>query len=197
MVKSSIRTVFIFLGAVTLFYLLMKYNYLVNFLFIHWVIELIYFIGAVIAAVWTLRRLDELISGSRFDIQVYTAAILLMGLFFTYLMFASHFYSEQYLKEAGLEQVERLFEIAEMDLTEEELRVAAEEITVKEIAFTYSLFGLNPNTLGAEELEVLDFKRKYNSYELVIGAGSGGETARYSFTRDGIGFKISGNLIME
>lgn len=197
MVKSSIRTVFIFLGAVTLFYLLMKYNYLVNFLFIHWVIELIYFIGAVIAAVWTLRRLDELISGSRFDIQVHTAAILLMGLFFTYLMFASHFYSEQYLKEAGLEQVERLFEIAEMDLAEEELRVAAEEITVKEIAFTYSLFGLNPNTLGAEELEVFDFKRKYNSYELVIGAGSGEETARYSFTRDGIGFKISGNLGME
>ena len=195
--KSSFGTVFIILGAGTLFYLLMKYNYLVNFLFVHWSIELIYLGGALIAAVWTVKRLDKLISTSRFDMQLHGAAILLMGLLFTYLMFASHFYSEQYLKEAGIEKVERLYEISEMDLDGEELREAAEEITLKENAFAYSLFGLNPNPPGAEELEVLDFKRRYNSYELVVGTGKEGETAQYSFMRNGLGFKISGSLIME
>ncbi|WP_422122439.1 hypothetical protein DHX103_11590 [Planococcus sp. X10-3] len=193
--KSSIGTVFIFLGAVTLFYLLRTYSYLVDFLFVHWTIELIFLIGTVFLAVWTARRLDKLISASRFGSLMQGAAILLMGLFFTYLMFASHFYSEEYLKETGLEKVERLFELAEMDLDGEELREAAEEITFKENAFAYSLYGLNPNPSGAEELEVLDFKRRYNSYELLIGSGSA--TASYSFTRDGFGFKINGSSTME
>ncbi|MFD1030275.1 hypothetical protein [Metaplanococcus flavidus] len=195
--KSSIGSVFIFLGAVTLFYLLRTYSYLFDFLFVHWIIELIFLIGTVILAVWSVRELDKLISSSRFDVYIQSVAILLVGLFFTYLMFASHFYSEEYLKAAGLEKVERLFEIAEMDLDAEQLREAAEEVTFEENAFAYSLYGLNPNPSGAEQLEVLDFERRYNSYELLIGAGSGAETADYTFTRDGLGFKISGSSMME
>lgn len=195
--KNSIRTVFIFLGAVLLFYLLRQYSYLVDFLFVHWIVGILFILLTFIAAVWGAVQLDRLISGSRFQVLIQSAAIGLMCLFIAYQMFAAHFYSEEYLKESGLEKVERLFEISEMDLSPEELRDQAEEIAVKETAYVLSLYGGNPLPEGADEFEVLDFKRSYYSYELVVGIVNDERNARYFFTRDGLGFEISGNSVME
>src|SRR5690606_7765751 len=122
-----------------------------------------------------------------------SAGVLLIALFFTYQMFASHFYSEQYLKESGLEKIEQLFELAEQDLNPGELRERAEEVAVEESAYAMSLYGISPRPAGLETLEVLDFKRSYYEYELVVGTSPSGETAQYYFTRDGLGCKRSGN----
>lgn len=191
-VKGSVRTVFIFLVAGMLFYLLGKFSYLWGFLFFNSFIELLYFVGIIIGAIWAAVRLDTLIFKSRYNFQIQTAAILLMAFFFTYQMFASHFYSEQYLKERGLEKIEQLYKLGEQDLDANELRNRAEEITVRELAFSMSLYGTKPWLPGVEELEILEFERSYHMYEMVMGTGSTGETARYTFTRDGLDFKISG-----
>lgn len=194
-VKSSIRTVFIFLGAGTVFYLFMKYSYLVDFLFLNSFTSPLVLLGAIIGAIWAAIKLDRFISESRYVFAVQSAAILLIGLFFAYQMFASHFYPEQYLKEAGLEKVEQLFELADLDLDTNELRARAEEVAVKESAYVISLYGTSPRPEGIEEFEILEFKRNYYEYSMVIG--SAGKSASYTFTRDGLGFKISGNSAME
>lgn len=193
--RSSIRTVFIFLGAGTVFYVFMKYSYLVDFLFLNSFISPLVLLGAVIGAIWAAIKLDRIISESRYEFPVQMAAILLMGLFFSYQMFASHFYSEQYLKETGLEKVDQLFELAELNLDENQLRARAEEIAVEESAFMMSLYGINSDPAGVKELEVLEFNRRYYAYDLVVG--SEGKSASYTFTRDGLDFKISGNSVME
>lgn len=193
--KSSIRTVFILMGAVTVFYLLMKYSYLVNFLFLNSIISALTFLAIIIGAIWGAVKLDALITKNRYAIPVQTTAILLMALFFAYQMFASHFYSEQYLKAEGLEKVEQLFELAELELDETELRARAEEIAVKESAYAMSLYGINSRPDGVDELKVLEFKRRYYAYDLVIGGG--GKSASYTFNRDGLDFKISGSSGME
>lgn len=183
------------MGAGTLFYLFMKYSYLVSFLFLNSITGALAFIVAIIGAIWVAIKLDRIISESRYEFPVQSAAILLMTLFFAYQMFASHFYSEQYLKEAGLEKVERLFDLAELQLDENELRIRAEEIAVKESAYAMGLYGINSRPDGVRELEVLEFKRRYHAYDLVIGGE--GKSASYTFTRDGLDFKISGNSVME
>lgn len=195
--KNAIGTVFIFLGAGLLFYLFRTYSYLVDFLFIHSIIDALYILIALIAAIWAAVWLDKRISGSRFQLLIHSSAVLLMCLFIGYQMFASHFYSEEYLKEAGLEKVERLYEIGEMNLSPEELRVLAEEVAVEESAYVLSLYGGYQHPEGAEEFEVLDFKRSYYSYEMVVGVVNDERTAQYYFTRDGLDFKISGNSVME
>lgn len=157
----------------------------------------IYFVAIIIGAIWAAIKLDSVFSKSRYDFQIRAAAILLMGLFFTYQMFASHFYSEQYLKESGLEKVEQLFELGEQELGQDEMRARAEKIAVKESAYMISLYGTNPRPDGVEEFEVLEFKRSYYEYEMVIGTGTKGETAQYTFSRDGLDFKISGHSVME
>lgn len=193
--RSSIRTLFILLGAATLFYLFRKYSYLVDFLYLNSIISVLTFLATIIGAVWAALKLDAWITKSRYKMPIQTAAILLMTLFFAYQMFASHFYSHQYLKAEGLDKVEQLFELAEMDLDESELRARAEEIAVKESAYAMSLYGINSPPDGVDELEVLEFKRRYHAYELVIGGG--GKSATYTFTRDGLDFKISGSSGME
>lgn len=195
--KNSIRTVFIFLGAGTVFYLFMKFSYVVGFLFLNSIIGAVTFVGALIGAIWLATQLDRLIDASRSNLPIQTTAILLMGLFFTYQMFAAHFYSEDYLKEIGLDKVERLFELGEMDLDAGELREQAEEIAVKEQAYAISLYGTNPRPVGVVEFEVLEFERSYYYYEMVIGTDITGESARYYFTREGLDFKLSGNSVLE
>lgn len=193
--RSSIRTLFILMGAGTVFYLFMRYSYLVGFLFLNSIIGALTFLAALIGAIWAAIKLDRIISESRYEFPIQSAAILLMSLFFAYQMFASHFYSEQYLKASGLEKVEQLFELAELDLDENELRARAEEIAVKESAYVISLYGVNSRPDGIGELEVLEFKRRYYAYDLVVGEG--GKSASFTFTRDGIDFKISGSSVME
>lgn len=192
---SSIRTIFILMGAGTVFYLFMKYSYLVGFLFLNSITGSLVFIGAIIGAIWAAIKLDRIISESRYEFPLQSAAILLMSLFFAYQMFASHFYSEKYLKESGLEKVEQIFELAELELDENELRAKAEKIAVKESAYMMSLYGINSRPAGVEELEVLEFKRRYHAYDLVVGGE--GKSASYTFTSDGLDFKISGNSVME
>lgn len=192
MVKNSIRTVFIFLAAFMIAHLCREFSHLVDFLFFHSFMYTVFFVAVIIFAIWAAIKLDTLISKSRYDFQVHSAAVLLISLFFTYQMFASHFYSEQYLKESGLEKIEQLFELGEQELSADELRKRAEQIAVEESAYVMSLYGINPLPEGLEELEVLEFERSYYEYELVVGTGPGGETAQYYFTRDGLGFKISG-----
>lgn len=194
-VRSSIRTLFILMGAGTVFYLFLKYSYIADFLFLNPFISALTFLAAMIGAIWGAVKLDAKIANSRFEIPVQMSAILLMALFFTYQMFASHFYSEQYIKVEGLEKVERLFELAELDLDGSELRARAEEIAVKESAYVISLYGVNSRPVGVGELEVLEFKRRYHAYDLVVGGN--GKSASFTFTRDGLDFKISGNSIME
>ncbi|XKE95451.1 hypothetical protein LG326_03710 [Metaplanococcus flavidus] len=193
--RNSIRTAFILMGAGTIFYLFMKYSYLVSFLFLHSITGSFVFIVAIIGAIWAALKLDRIISESRYEFPIQSAAILLISLFFAYQMFASHFYSEQYLKAAGLEKVEQLFELAELDLDESELRAKVEEIAVKEFAYAMGLYGVNSRPDGVEDLEILEFKRRYHAYDLVIGGE--GKSASYTFTRAGFDFKISGNSVME
>ncbi|MCM3611763.1 hypothetical protein M4S82_10905 [Planococcus sp. MERTA32b] len=195
--KNAIGTVFIFLGAGLLFYLFRTYSYLVDFIFIHSIIDALYILVALIAAIWAAVWLDQRISGSRFQLLIHSSAVLLMCLFIGYQMFASHFYSEEYLKDTGLEKVERLFEIGEMNLSPEELRVLAEEVAVDESAYVLSVYGGYQRPEDAEEFEVRDFKRSYYSYEMVVGVVDDERNARYYFTRDGLDFKISGNSVME
>ncbi|WP_033542145.1 hypothetical protein [Planococcus sp. CAU13] len=197
MVKDSIRTVSIFLIGATIFFLLRKFSYLLSFLLVNTLMDTLYFVAVVIGSIWGAIKIDSIISKSRFDVPIQTAAILLVCLFFSYQMFASHFYPEQYLKEIGLEKVEQLFDLGEQELGPDELRERAEEIMVKESAYATSLYGTNPWPPGVDELEVLDFERKFASYELVVGTGTEGETAQYTFSRDGLDFKISGHSVME
>lgn len=197
MVKDSIRTVSIFLIGATIFYLLRKFSYLLSFLLVNSFVDMLYFVAIIVGSIWGAIKLDSIISKCRFDMPIHTAAILLTGLFFSYQMFASHFYPENYLKESGLEKVDQLFELGEEDLSPNILRARAEDIAVKESAYAISLYGTNPRPAGFDELEVLDFERKFDSYELVVGTGANGETVKYTFSRDGLDFKISGTSMME
>ena len=195
--KNSIRTIFILLGAGLLFYLLRNASYLLEKWIAHWSVDILLILLTFIAAVWGAVQLDRLISRSRFQVLFQSAAIGMMCLFIVYQMFASHFYSEEYLKEGGLEKVERLFEISEKDLSPEELQAQAEEVAVKESAYVLSQYGGTPRPEGADEFEVLEFKRSYYSYELVVGIVNDERSAQYTFTRDGLDFKLSGNSVME
>lgn len=197
MVKDSIRTASVFLIGATIFFLLRGFSHFLSFVLINSFIDTIYFVAIIIGSIWAAIQLDSLIAKCRFAVPIHTASVLLLVLFFSYQMFPSHFYPEQYLKEEGLEKVERLFQLGEEDLSPNILRAKAEDITVKESAYAISLYGTNPRPNGADKLEVLDFERKFASYELVVGTGANGETAKYTFLREGLDFKISGNSIME
>ncbi|WP_203334581.1 hypothetical protein [Planococcus beigongshangi] len=197
MVKDAIRTLSIFLIGATIFFLLMKFSYFLSFILINSFVDTLYFVAIIIGSIWAAIKLDSLIAKCRFDSTIHTASILLLILFFSYQMFPSHFYPEQYLKENGLEKVDQLFELGEEDLSPNILRSRAEDITVKESAYAISLYGTNPRPTGFDELEILEFERKFASYELVVGTGANGETAKYTFSREGLGFKISGTSMLE
>lgn len=187
-----IRTVFIALGVGFTLYMLGSFTYLVDFLFLNSIVSFIFYFGLLVGAVWIVLKLDHLIAKGRFMVPIQIVGILVMGLFFVYQMFTPHFYSDRYLKETGLEKVEQYLELGELGLTGEALRERAEEVAVREVAYAISLYGTNPRPEGVKKFEILELNRSYNVYEVVVGSDTNDEKASYTFSRVGLGFKISG-----
>ncbi|MTD31937.1 hypothetical protein [Planomicrobium sp. YIM 101495] len=187
-----IRTVFIALGVGFILYMLSSFAYLVDFLFLNSIVSFIFYFGLLVGAVWSVLKLDRLIAKGRFMVPIQIVGILVVGLFFVYQMFTPHFYSDRYLKETGLEKVEQYLELGELGLTGEALRERTEEVAVREVAYAISLYGTNPRPEGVKQFEILELNRSYNVFEVVVGTDTNDEKASYTFSRVGLGFKISG-----
>ncbi|MGM0837203.1 MAG: hypothetical protein ACQEV7_13690 [Bacillota bacterium] len=130
----------------------------------------------------------------RFPIEVITSFLLI--LFFSHEFFTPYFYSENYLKEVGIEKIEMYHQISSSDLSDKEREKLLKDAVVKEMAAPFAIAEYYPKIGRLENIEVIDFKRNYYQYELLIEGkqleGKLVKTYQYTFSKEGMDFKIIG-----
>ncbi|MEH7225200.1 hypothetical protein V7112_15430 [Bacillus sp. JJ1566] len=186
--RELIQKVFLSLVGVFLFFIFIKNEHYLNFLFIHFWIEMMVYILIIIFIVWVVKKLAR----QRIKFSIEVTASLLIILFFTYELFTPYFYTENYLKEVGFEKADILHQLSHTELTNQERHKLADEAVDKEMAYSYSILG-KPNIDFFGIGEVIDFKREFNQYELIIESKHP-ELKKFQFTfaKEGLDFKIIG-----
>ncbi|MBM7621955.1 TusA-related sulfurtransferase [Bacillus tianshenii] len=179
---------------VFLFFLFYSVDQYFSFLIINRFVELVIYLLAIITIVLTVVRLNKWLKTLRYRFRIEVIASILLILFFAHEFFAPYFYPENYLKEVGIEKIEMYHQLASPDLSAKELEKLAEGAVVKEMVAHYIITESYPNIGSLENIEVLDFKRNYSQYELLIQAEQpeGEKTYQYTFAKEGFDFKIIG-----
>ncbi|MFA1819673.1 hypothetical protein ACDX78_05660 [Virgibacillus oceani] len=119
---------------------------------------------------------------------------LLLILFFAHEFFTPYFYTDNYLKQAGLEKIEIYQQLSNTELRGEERAELAEEAVVKGLAEAYSAMEIYPTFSVLEQVEIKDVTRSFYQYKLVVeGQHHDQELANtFTFQKDGLEFKING-----
>ncbi|MBD3843045.1 MAG: hypothetical protein IE909_14435, partial [Campylobacterales bacterium] len=165
-----------------------------SFLVINRFVELVIYLLAIIAIVLTVVRLNKWLKTLRYRIPIEVITSFILILFFTHEFFTPYFYPENYLKEVGIEKIEMYHQLSSPDLSGKEREKLAEDAVVKEMVAYYIITESYPNIGSLENIEVIDFKRNYSQYELLIEAEQpeGKKTYQYTFAKEGLDFKIIG-----
>ncbi|MGD6830574.1 hypothetical protein ACQCT5_00330 [Sutcliffiella halmapala] len=189
-----LNKVFLFLVTVFLFFLFYSVDQYFSFLIINRFVELVIYLLAIITIVQTVVRLNNWLKTLRYSFPIKVITSFLLILFFTHEFFTPYFYPENYLKKVGIEKIEMYHQLASPNLNAKERERLAEEALVKEMVAHFIITESYPNIGSLENIEVIDFKRNYSQYELLIEAEQpdGKRTFQYTFAKEGLDFKIIG-----
>lgn len=187
-----------FLTLVTVFLIYMFFNQL-ELPFIHNVIQLIIYILAIVITIWMVRKLSKWIASFRLKFPVQLIMSLLLVLFFSHELFAPYFYTDNHLKQAGMEKIEIYQQLSNTELSDEERAELAEEALVEDLAYAHASMGIYPTSGPFEQVEIKDVTRSFYQYKLVVEGKQHDqeltETYTYRFEKDGLEFKISGIFV--
>lgn len=218
--RELVRGVYIFFVAVFFIYLYIRNDYLLHFVYqfnighlIANVISFLFFVGVIILAIWIPIRLDKLMSKFRFKCTFQLIISLCLLLLFTYLLFASHFYGEERLKDDGLEKIQLYYQSLDEELSYDEwLEVSRATLSKDWLRskvswvqyYRLSDEGLSALPEAAEliEIEVIQLRRNFHYYDLDVAVKEIKQTTegprfeegvyRFYFKREGLGFKLNG-----
>ncbi|QOR67203.1 hypothetical protein IM538_03380 [Cytobacillus suaedae] len=190
--RDFINRAFRYLVFIFLFIVFVKFDYLIEFLYVNEMMLYMVYIIVLIALLSFVRRLDKWMAtlNYKFPIQAITSILLIF--FLVHEMFTPYFYTDNYLKETGLEKIELYHDLSNQELSEEERSNLAKDALIKIQAHAY-LVGQYPVD-PIEKVEIIDLKRNYYQYELTVKGEHNGIEKRYTYTfeKEGLVFKISG-----
>lgn len=193
---TIVKNAFLFLLSVFLFILYIKNAHFISFLFLNNLVEIIIFILVIILIVFVVNKLHKWIGTLRFTFQIQVITSFFLILFLAHELFTPYFYQEDYLKEVGLEKIEGFQQLSNPELSNKERDELAKDVVFKEMAASYSITGSYPKVDAIEKMEIIDFNRHFNQFELTVeGKQPGREsvgTLQYTFTKAGLEFKIIG-----
>ncbi|MDR4890116.1 hypothetical protein RGU12_21700 [Fredinandcohnia sp. QZ13] len=191
--REFVQKSFLSLLGVFLLVVFLKNEHYLNFLFIHFLIEINIYILIIMFIVWVVKKLNKWMSALRYKLSIEMMASLFIIIFFTYELFTPYFYPEDYLKKVGLEKIEVLHQLTNPELTNKERDSLAKDAVVKEMAASFSMIGHYPNVGLNDQGEVIDFRRHFNRYELIIESDPPElKKFQYIFSKEGMDFKIIG-----
>ncbi|KAA0549513.1 hypothetical protein FZW96_06300 [Bacillus sp. BGMRC 2118] len=200
--RNVVEYIFITLLTAFLFmFVFLKNAHYMSFLFYNTLIEIILVLLALFVLFFVSVWLHKQLSLLQYSFPIEMITSLLLILFFTYSLFASHFYSDSYLRESGLEKITRYQQLNNPKYSETERNELLEEVMVKEWASAHILVGHDQNLSKIEKIEVTNLTRSFYQYELEVKGVNVKDkrtnTFRYTFDRAGFGFRISGYGIMN
>lgn len=191
-----VKNTFLFLVTVFLFVLFLKNEHYLNFLYIHFIVELFIFGLVIILIAWVVSKVNKWVASLRFTISIQVATNFLIILFLTHELFTPYFYTKDYLKKVGLEKIELYHQLSNSELSSKERDKLAKDVVVSDMAASFSIIDQYPNVDPLEKVEVIEINRNFNEYELLIEAKHPGEeivqTYEYTFEKEGLDFKIIG-----
>ncbi|MFS0864677.1 hypothetical protein [Fredinandcohnia sp. 179-A 10B2 NHS] len=191
-----INKTFSFLLAVFLFVIYLKNEHYLDFLYFHYIIDYIFLILAIILIVLGVNKVNKRISTFRFTLHIQLISSFLLLLFFTHELFTPYFYTDNYLKKVGVEKIELYHQLSDTEIDSEERDKLAKDAVVKDMAASYSIINQYPTVEPLEKIEVLEFKRNFDEYEMTIKGKHPEQdlvhTYEYTFEKEGLDFKIIG-----
>ncbi|GAB3797883.1 hypothetical protein [Virgibacillus kimchii] len=194
--RESVKSTFLTLVTVFLIYIFFNQAHRLDFLYIHYVIQLIIYVLVMVGIIWIVRKLNTWMASFylRFPVEVMMSILLI--LFFTHEFFTPYFYTESYLKQAGLEKIEIYQQLSDKDLSIEERAELAEEAVVEGLAYAYAATGIYPTLGPLEQVEIKEVTRRYHQFKLTVYGEQQdqdlADTYIFTFQKDGLGFKING-----
>lgn len=190
------KKAFLSLVTVFLFFLFYSNDHYLNFLYINSGIKFLIYVLVFITVVLIVKRLNKWMASHRYRFPIEVITSFLLILFFLHEFFTPYFYPENYLKEVGIEKIEMYHQISSSDLSPMEREELAKDAVVKEMAASYAITEYYPKIGLLEKIEVIEFKRNYYQYELLIEGKQLDEklvkTYQYTFSKEGMDFKIIG-----
>ncbi|MEH7235346.1 hypothetical protein [Bacillus sp. JJ1562] len=190
--RELVQKAFLFLVGVFLFFIFFQNEHYINFLFIHFIIEFIIYILIIIFIVRVVKKLNKWMASLRFKFSIEVMTSFLIILFFTYELFTPYFYTENYLKEVGFDKIEILHQLSNSEPSKERDKLA-KDVVVSEMAASFSILGRYPSIDSFEKGEVIDIKRQFNQYELIIESKHPElQKFQYTFAKEGLDFRIIG-----
>ncbi|MBE4909118.1 hypothetical protein IMZ08_13705 [Bacillus luteolus] len=190
--REIVNKAFRYLVFVFLFVVFVKFDYLIDFLYLNEMMLYMVYILVLIALLSFVRWLDRWMGTVHYKFPIQLITCFLLILFLIHEMFTPYFYTDHSLKETGLEKIEMYHELSNEELSVVERAKLAEDAFIKIQAHAYSV-GQYPVDL-VEKIEVIDLKRNYYQYELTVKGEHNGIEKRYTYTfeKEGFVFKISG-----
>jgi hypothetical protein len=206
--QDIIRKMFLFLVAVFIFSIYSKSNNLIYFFLtinisndtLHMILSNGINLTLIVMIFYLPYRLDKVMKSMRFSYPIQAIVSLVLIPYFLYLLFFPlSFYTEQTLKDVGVEKIQLVYQLSNNELGDKERAKLALKARPSSSALSY-LF-LPHLTISERELitiEVIDIKRKSYRYELtveveeIIASQNERNTYRYKFEREEWGIKIVG-----
>lgn len=187
-----VNKVFRYFVFIFLFLVFLEFDYLIDFLYVNSMMVYMINILVLIALLSFVRQLDKWMATLNDKLPIQLMTIFLLLLFSIHEIFTPYFYTENYLKKTGLEKIEIYHQLSNDELSEDERSELAEDAMIKVQSHAYSVgqYPVDP----IENIEIIDIRRNYYQYELVV-IGKYKEqkkTYNYTFEKEGFAFKISG-----
>ncbi|MCD8508934.1 MAG: hypothetical protein LRY73_02935 [Bacillus sp. (in: Bacteria)] len=170
--------------------------------------DLIYFVTLISFSgilIFGWKWLEKRISGYSFFYPVQLIGGLFIILFLSYQMFTTHFYSEEYLIETGIEKIEWHYQLGDPQLSDQEFNELVEDAFTNIMAITFISGREHFQVFEYVELlnlEIIELDRRYSQYDLIVEIESSRvdngdlqgekEVWSYTFKQEGGSFKIDG-----
>ncbi|GGM38843.1 hypothetical protein GCM10011351_26210 [Paraliobacillus quinghaiensis] len=200
--REVISRIFVFFISVFSIFLFLTNDNWLGFLYINTFVFFVILILVVGCAIWLGIRLDYWMDRLRFQVWIQVFFSCLIILFLTYQLFTPYFYSDQYLKQIGVEKIESYYQLSDKKLSQEEREQIAENSLSKGLAFSVILLEHYP--MGElKRLEVVDSRRNYYLYYLTVEVEKQIDSRieksiyRFEFNKEDGEFKIDGSVSLN
>ncbi|QHS21782.1 hypothetical protein GWK91_01960 [Virgibacillus sp. MSP4-1] len=196
---NMIRKSFLLLFSAFLFYIFSKLSYRLNADFGSLSIFILIMTAVIAAAIWIALQLDKRLAARRFHILIKAIVNSLILLFFIYQLFTPYFYTDKYLQNAGLEQIETYYQLSNKELTDQERSRMAESSLVEDMAFATLSTNHDPKQRFID-VKPMDLQRSYYHYDMIVEwkqKNAQTNVYQYTFAREKGKFKIKGITQLE
>lgn len=193
--REYVKYIFLTLMTAFLLFIYIKNAHYLSYLYINTIITFIVFIFVLVmlflGVVWLHKQLSKLSYFFVFEI----ISCLMLILFFTYSFFTSFFYSDNHLREVGLEKINMYHKVNDPELSKNDRSELIEAVMVNELAYA-NLNWHDSSVEPVEDVEVAKLIRNFYQFELEVKGTNVEQQLEsiylYTFEREGTDFKISG-----